>query len=88
MNEVRYDKQWMIQNEAKLQALFPEFWTHKSDIEWQDIFTKLKAYGFNLNSARDFGMAIGFFEALGIMKRDGDLFVRNSHSVFKIPTIH
>jgi hypothetical protein len=68
---------WLNRNLQTIRSLFPETWTHVSNVDFLPIQFRCKVLGLNFRSTEDFALFMAFLEKNKIIHRDG-LLIRRS----------
>lgn len=74
--------EWLKANEDKVKALFPEVWTHQSNLNLLQLGFQMKLLGIDWRSQSDLAGCMAFFERTGFLLREGLTVKRNPRSLF------
>lgn len=83
IKETIQNQDWIKQNEAEINNLFPETWTNIKELNSLKLVIGFKLIGLNLKSDDDLMFAMAYFDQIGLLKRFGSKIRRNPVSIFK-----
>ena len=74
------DRQWVNENKNKIIDLFPETFTHISNINWLAIRFQLKLMGINYRTDEEVAKILAWCEKNKLLFKQGNLIKRNIHA--------
>lgn len=74
--------EWLKTNEEKIKQVFPETWTHVSNVSLLQIGFKFKTLDIDWRSEDQLAKLMVYFTKIGMLERHGMLVRRAPHSIF------